>query len=46
MADESSTPVRLSDDDIAFLLMVLRNSSRPLSTAQLVEALREQSLRN
>lgn len=46
MTDGSSTPVRLSDDDIAFLLMVLRNSNRPLSTAQLVEALREQSLRS
>ena len=47
MSDATSTaePVRLSDDDIAFLLMILRNSGRPLTTGQLVDALREQSTR-
>lgn len=45
MAEASSAEVRLSDDDIAFLLMILRNSSRPLTTVQLVAALREQSTR-
>lgn len=44
MSDPTSETVRLSDDDIAFLLMILRNSNRPLTTAQLVDALREQSL--
>ena len=46
MAEDSSAPIRLSDDDVAFLLMVLRNSSRPLTTDQLVGALREQSQRD
>ena len=47
MSDATSTSeaVKLSDDDVAFLLMILRNSSRPLTTRQLVEALREQSTR-
>ena len=44
MSDATKETVRLSDDDIAFLLMILRNSNRPLTTAQLVDALREQSL--
>lgn len=46
MADDNTAAVQLSDDDVAFLLMILRNSSRPLTTAQLVDALREQSLRD
>ncbi len=48
MSDATSTTeaVKLSDDDVAFLLMILRNSSRPLTTSQLVEALREQSTRD
>lgn len=45
-ATSSSETVRLSDDDIAFLLMILRNSSRPLTSRQLVDALREQSTRD
>ena len=44
MSDATNETVQLSDDDIAFLLMILRNSNRPLTTAQLVEVLREQSL--
>lgn len=49
MSDATGTSgteaVRLSDDDVAFLLMILRNSGRPLTTGQLVQALREQSTR-
>ena len=46
MTDANGTDVRLSDDDIAFLLMILRNSPRPLTTEQLVQALREQAERS
>ncbi len=48
MSDVTSTAesVNLSDDDIAFLLMILRNSGRPLTTSQLVAAIREQSSRD
>jgi hypothetical protein len=34
------TPVQLTDNDIAYLLTLLRNSSSPLTTQQLVDALR------
>ena len=44
-ATGTTETVQLSDDDVAFLLMILRNSSRPLTTSQLVDALREQSTR-
>jgi hypothetical protein len=46
MTDSTTGEVRLSDDDIAFLLMILRNSARPMTMAQLVQALREQSGRS
>lgn len=36
-----STHVKLTDEDVAFLLTVLRNSSLPLTTQQLINALRE-----
>lgn len=39
MATHGSDP-RLSDDDVAFLLTLLRNATSPLTTAQLVEALK------
>lgn len=45
-SETTSGPVRLSDDDVAFLLMILRNSSRPLTISQLVDAFREQSGRD
>jgi hypothetical protein len=42
--DENTTPeeVRLTDDDVAFLISVLREPGRPqpVTTQQLVEALR------
>lgn len=46
MSDAKSRRFELTNDDIAFLLMVLRNSPRPLTTAELVERLRAQSGRS
>lgn len=44
MADENST-LRLTDDDVAFLLTMLRNAISPLTTQELIAALRERSSR-
>jgi len=38
-------PLRLNDEDVAYLLMLLRNATSPLSTAQLVDALKQRSSR-
>ena len=35
--------IQLSDDDIAFLINVLRSSGLPMTTQQLIDALRERS---
>jgi hypothetical protein len=35
--------IRLSDDDVAYLMNVLRNSSQPVTTQQLIDVLRRQS---
>ena len=35
--------VRLSDAYVTYLLMMLRNTNRPLTTAELVQALRERA---
>ena len=38
-----STPsVQLNDEDVAFLLTLLRNAPQPMTTQQLIEALRRQ----
>ena len=37
--------LQLNDDDVAFLLTLLRNASSPVSTEQLVEALKQRSSR-
>lgn len=42
MADENGT-LQLTDNDIAFLLTVLRNAISPLTTQQLIDALRQRS---
>jgi len=42
MAKQTET-LQLNDADIAFLLNLLRNASSPLSTAELIEALRQRS---
>lgn len=33
-------PVQLNDEDIAYLLTLLRNTAQPLTTQQLIDALR------
>ncbi len=40
-----SAPIRLSDEDIAYLLTLLRNASQPVTTQQLIDALRGQASR-
>ena len=35
--------IRLSDDDVAYLMNLLRNSSQPVTTQQLIDVLRRQS---
>jgi hypothetical protein len=35
--------LQLNEEDIAFLLTVLRNSSRPITTQELIDALRERT---
>lgn len=42
MAEETGT-LHLNDDDIAYLLTLLRNATSPLTTAQLIDALRQRS---
>lgn len=37
-----SETIELNDDDIALLLTLLRNSPQPLTTQQLIDALRGQ----
>lgn len=35
--------VQLNDDDVAYLMNLLRNATHPVSTQQLIDALRRQS---
>lgn len=35
--------IRLSDEDVAFLLTLLRNATQPMTTQQLIDALRRQT---
>lgn len=44
MAGPGST-VQLTDDEVTYLLNVLRNAPAPMTTIQLVEALRQRSAR-
>ncbi len=37
--------VQLTEEDVAFILTLLRNSATPLSTAQLVAALKQRTSR-
>ncbi len=37
-----STPIQLNDEDVAFLLTLLRNAPQPMTTQQLIDALRRQ----
>jgi hypothetical protein len=42
--EKMPSQIDLSDDDVAFLLTVLRNSSQPVTTQQLIDAVRNRSL--
>lgn len=35
--------IQLRDEDIAYLLMLLRNSTQPMTTQQLIDALRREA---
>jgi len=35
-------PIKLNDEDVAYLLTLLRNATQPLTTQQLIDALRRQ----
>jgi hypothetical protein len=35
--------VRLNDEDVAYLMNLLRNATQPVTTQQLIDALRRQS---
>ncbi len=37
------TSVKLNDEDVAYLLTLLRNASQPITTQQLIDALRRHS---
>jgi hypothetical protein len=37
------TQVQLSDDDVTFLLSLLRNATSPVTTQQLIDALRNRA---
>jgi hypothetical protein len=47
MAGPDTTPedqiVQLNDDDVAYLMNLLRNASQPVTTQQLIDALRRQA---
>ncbi|MCC6315926.1 MAG: hypothetical protein IT337_18155 [Thermomicrobiales bacterium] len=38
-----ANPIQLNDEDVTYLLTLLRNASQPLSTQQLIDALRRHS---
>ncbi len=38
-----SAQIQLRDEDLAYLLTLLRNTSQPVTTQQLIDALRKQS---
>jgi hypothetical protein len=38
-----TSQVHLNDEDIAYLLTILRNSNQPITTQQLIDALRERA---
>jgi hypothetical protein len=40
---EEDGRVRLNDEDIAYLMNVLRNATQPVTTQQLIDVLRRQS---
>ncbi len=38
-----STSIKLNDEDVAYLLTLLRNAAQPVTTQRLIDALRRQS---
>ena len=42
----ASAPVQLRDEDLAYLLTLLRNAPAPLTTQQLIDALRRHAGRS
>ncbi len=38
-----TTNLRLNDEDVAYLLTLLRNATQPVTTQQLIDALRRQT---
>lgn len=38
-----ASPIQLNDEDVAYLLTLLRNATQPMTTQQLIDALRRQS---
>lgn len=42
-AMDRSGLIQLNDDDVAYLMNLLRNATQPISTQQLIDALRRQS---
>jgi hypothetical protein len=42
-ATEEAGRIRLNEEDIAYLMNVLRNATQPVTTQQLIDVLRRQS---
>ena len=38
-----ASPIQLNDEDLAYLLTLLRNATQPMTTQQLIDALRRQA---
>jgi hypothetical protein len=38
-----ANPVQLKDEDVTYLLTVLRNANQPITTQQLINALRDRA---
>jgi hypothetical protein len=38
-----ATPVQLKEEDVTYLLTILRNASQPITTQQLINALRDRA---
>ncbi len=43
MTASPAQPIALNDEDLTYLLTVLRNSTQPMTTQQLIDALRGQT---
>ena len=43
IASDEENQVHLNDEDIAYLMNVLRNATQPVTTQQLIDVLRRQS---